>query len=198
MCLLLETIKLEDGKLCNLYYHNQRYNKARRELFSMPEVDLTDLIKIPEEYTSGIFRCRVTYQKQIEKIEFIPHQPREIKSLQIVHDDNIDYSHKYADRLRLQELYNQRGNADEIIIVKKGLVTDCYIGNLVFFDDKKWWTPNSPLLKGTQRQRLLDEGKIHETSITEHNIADYQSVGIINVFYDLQNMPIINTKQISH
>jgi 4-amino-4-deoxychorismate lyase len=33
MCLLLETIKLQNGVLENLYYHNLRMNAAREELF---------------------------------------------------------------------------------------------------------------------------------------------------------------------
>lgn len=197
MCLLLETIKLENGKLVNLKYHNLRYNKARKDLFSLPEQDLGKQIEIPEECKEGIFRCRITYEKQIEKLEFIPHHPREIRSLQIVHDDTIDYSHKYADRSQLQELYKQREKADDIIIVKNGLVTDCFIGNLVFFDGEKWWTPSRPLLNGTQRQKLLDKGKIHATSISENGVFSYESVGIINVFYNLRNMPILKTKQIS-
>ncbi len=42
------------------------------------------------------------------------------------------------------------------LCVKNGLVTDCTIGNLVFFDGTGWVTPDQPLLKGTKRQALLD------------------------------------------
>ena len=198
MSLLLETIKLENGKLVNLKYHNQRFNKARKELFSLPEQDLAELIEIPKNCKNGIFRCRVLYQQKIEKIEFIPHQLRTINTLKIVHDNTIDYSYKYADRSHLQKLYAQRESADEIIIIKNGLVTDCFIGNLVFFDGKKWITPDQPLLEGTQRQKLLDSGKIEKTTITVNDLFSFESIGIINVFYDLETMPRLKKEQILH
>lgn len=197
MSLLLETIKLENGKLINLNYHNQRFNRARKEILSLPEKDLADLIQIPEKFSEGTYRCRVVYQEKIEKIEFIPHQPRMINSLQIVHDNDIVYDHKFADRTNLQKLYKQRGDSDEIIILKNGLVTDCFIGNLVFFDGQKWITPDHPLLRGTQRQKLLDEGQIQEEKITEKDLFNYEMVGIINVFYNLENMPQIAIDMIS-
>lgn len=191
MSLLLETIKIENGKPANLEWHNRRFNKARNDLFSLAELDLKELLVIPESCRTGIFRCRILYGESIDKIEFIPYQPREIRSLQVVRDDSIEYAYKYADRSNLQALYDQRGPADEILIIKKGLVTDCFIGNLVFFDGQKWWTPDQPLLQGTQRQKLLDEEQIYEARITENDLNAYEEVGLINVFFDLNNMPRI-------
>lgn len=198
MCLLLETIKLENGNLVNLKYHNQRFNKARKNLFSLEKEDLSELIQIPEIYKTGLFRCRILYQQEIKKIEFIPHQLKPIKSLQIVTDNTIIYSYKYADRTQLQKLYEQRASADDIIIIKNGLVTDCFIGNLVFFDGKNWLTPKSPLLRGTQRQKLLDEGNIKEAIIAKDELSTFEFVGIINVFYNLGNMSRLNKNQINY
>ncbi len=197
MSLLLETIKIENGKPANLQWHNWRFNKARKELFSLPELDLKELLVIPESCRTGIFRCRIIYGETINKIEFIPHQPREIKSLQVIYDDSIKYAYKYADRSNLQALYNQRGQADEIIIIKRGLITDCFIGNLVFFEGQQWWTPDQPLLQGTQRQKLLAERQIHEARITEKDLIAFEEVGLINVFFDLSTMPRIKKDQIT-
>ena len=197
MSLLLETIKLENGKLVNLKYHNQRFNRARKELFSLPDNDLKDLIQIPGNCMKGIFRCRVIYDDVIRKIEFIPHHPKTIRTLKIVHDNNICYNYKFTNRENLQSLFDQRGDADEIIIVKNGLITDCFIGNLVFFDGKNWLTPDPPLLKGTQRQKLLDEGKIQEAKICEKDVTKFEFVGIINVFYNLENISKLPIDRIS-
>jgi len=49
--------------------------------------------------------------------------------------------------------------ADEVVFIKNGMVTDCSIGNLLFFDGHEWITPYIPLLKGTQRAFLLDKKK---------------------------------------
>ncbi|TDN99154.1 aminotransferase class IV family protein [Sunxiuqinia elliptica] len=198
MSLLLETIKIENGKLLNMVFHNWRFNQARRELFNLPEIDLEQVISIPDDLANITYRCRVLYDQTIQKVEFIPYQTRSIQSLRLVYDDIINYAYKYANRTHLNELFKKRGNADEIIIVKKGLITDCTIGNLVFYDGEKWLTPEQPLLAGTQRQKLLSEGQIKQAKITEKDLSNYQKVGIINAFYLLDNMPSLPINKINN
>ncbi|WP_163714115.1 aminotransferase class IV family protein [Mangrovibacterium lignilyticum] len=198
MCQLLETIKLENGRLFNLKYHNRRMNEARQELFvGCTPVELENEIQVPEDCLNGLYRCRVLYAERIEKIEFIPQHVRSFSSLKLVTHDTIDYHFKYAERSTLNELFAQRGNADEIIIVKNGEITDCTIGNLVFFDGQKWLTPTHPLLNGTQRQKLLETDEIQEKTIHPTDLSSYQKAGIINAFFDLGNMPIIEIEKIS-
>lgn len=42
--------------------------------------------------------------------------------LRLVTCDDIDYAYKSADRSRLEQLLGQRGNADEIIIVRQAML----------------------------------------------------------------------------
>lgn len=197
MSLLFETIKCSDGKLFNIEFHQARFEKARKEYFDIStEIKLWESIEIPEFAKSGLFRCRITYAEQIDKIEFILYQHREIQSLKLVEDDEIDYRFKYANRERLQKLFGNRGSCDDIIIIKNGCVTDSYAANLVFFDGKKWWTPDTPLLAGTQRKKLLTEGKILECRITSSDISKYKKVGLINALNDFEEMPVIDIANI--
>ncbi len=197
MCQLLETIKCRDGILFNLEFHNLRLNKARHEKFGIEEkIDLKNRIEIPENCKTGLFRCRVIYAKEIESVEFIPHQIRKISSLKLVENNSIDYHLKYVDRKILQQLFELRGNCDDILIVKNGCITDSSTANVIFFDGQNWWTPDSPLLVGTQRARLLSEGKITPCKITVNNISNYKMVGLINAFQDFDEMPIIKTERI--
>ncbi|MBK8371293.1 MAG: hypothetical protein IPL20_08025 [Saprospiraceae bacterium] len=46
--------------------------------------------------------------------------------------DDIEYPYKWVERPELDEVFRQKGNADEIIIIRKGWVTDAYYYNLVF------------------------------------------------------------------
>jgi len=194
---LLETIKCNNGKLFNMEFHQARFEKAFKEYFKMStKINLFECIEIPEFAKSGLFRCRVTYSEQIEKIEFIPHQYREIKSLKLLEDNEIDYHFKYAERERLQQLFGNHGDCDDIIIVKNGCVTDSFAANLVFFDGKKWWTPDTPLLAGTQRKKLLTEGQIFERRITTSDISKYSKVGLINALNDFDEMPVIDIANI--
>jgi len=116
--------------------------------------------------------------------------------LKLVRDDKIDYHLKYADRSALNKLLEQKGENDEVIIIKNGMVTDCSIGNLIFFDGHNWNTPDTPLLKGTQRKYLLDKKLIRECNIKEEDIFKYQKVGIINALLNKANMIVLQTENI--
>jgi 4-amino-4-deoxychorismate lyase len=194
---LVESLKLKDGIIQILEYHNNRMNRSMAELFpGSPKVELKAVITIPENCRQGIFKIRVLYDQLIRKIEIEPYQYRSIQSLKVVHHESIDYHLKYTDRQILQELFAQRGNCDDIIIIKNGLVTDSFAANLLFFDDKRWFTPSTPLLKGTKRQFLLDQGIISEKEIREEDIWNYQKAGLINALIDFDEMPVVPVEKV--
>jgi len=197
MCQLLETIKCTDGRLENIEFHQARFSLARKLKFDADnEILLEQQIQVPDFAQTGLFRCRVIYSKQIEKIEFIPHTYRSIASLKLVEDNNIDYHFKYADRKNLERLFKKRGDCDDIIIVKNGLLTDSFAANLVFFDGEKWWTPNAPLLQGTRRAQLLADSLISEARITVTDLPNFQKAGLINAMNSFESMPQIGIEQI--
>lgn len=190
--LLIETIKCLDGRLWNLKFHQRRFDLAHKKCFAGSEgISLRAAIEIPEGCKTGLFKCRVLYSEKIEKVEFLPHSYRSVKSLKLVEDNEIDYHLKFADRERLTSLFNQRDNCDDILIVKNGYITDSYTANTVFWDGTTWWTPDTPLLPGTQRARLLEEGKIKVCRITPGDLLKYTKVGLINAMQDLESMPVV-------
>jgi 4-amino-4-deoxychorismate lyase len=187
MCLLFETIKVKDGLFFNLDLHSKRMNEARKALLhSEDEISLESLLTVPETCKTGIFKCRVDYDHYIHKIEFVPYVAREIKTLKIVHDHNISYKFKFAERTQLEKL-KKRTKKDEILIVKNGLITDTSFSNIVFFDGKKWFTPDSPLLNGTKRQELLRKGMIFEKRIRLSHLKRYSKVRLINAMLDFDD-----------
>lgn len=197
MSRLLETIQCKNGKLFHLSFHQTRMKRAAFELFGKPlDFNLTDLIAIPDEYQTGLFRCRVLYSSQIEKIEFLPHRYRKIESLKLIENNAIDYHLKYTDRSTLQYLFERKEECDDILIIKNGCITDSFAANTVFYDGETWWTPDTPLLEGTQRERLLKQGKIRLGRITPASLSKYIKVGLINAMQDLENMPLIAIENI--
>ncbi len=178
-------------------FHQARFENSQNEYFGItPKIKLIEIIDIPEFAKNGLFRCRVNYSKQIDSIEFIPHQYREIKSLKLVVDNEIDYRFKYCNREKLNRLFEKRGICDDIIIEKNGCVTDSFAANLVFWDGEKWWTPDTSLLSGTQRAKLLNEGKILKCRITANDISKYKKAGLINALNNLEEMPVIDVANI--
>ncbi|HAH25123.1 MAG TPA: hypothetical protein DCL77_15430 [Prolixibacteraceae bacterium] len=190
---LVESMKLKDGIIQNLEFHQIRLNRSMDELFPEAEkIDLIHQISIPQNFTGGIFKVRVVYSQTIDQIEIEPYQYRSIQSLKVVYHESIDYHLKYTDRQILQELYAQRADCDDIIIVKNGLVTDSFAANLLFFDGRGWFTPSTPLLRGTKRQLLLDQGIVVEKEIREEDIKSYQKVALINAMIDFEEMPVVD------
>lgn len=197
MCQLLETIKCKDGILFNMEFHQSRFEKAQKEYLGIsPKINLIDEIAVPEFAKNGLIRCRVTYSKQIDSIEFFPYQFRKINSMKLIEHNEIDYRFKYSDREKLDLLFEERGNCDDIIIVKNGYLTDSFVANLVLFDGEKWWTPDTPLLLGTQRAKLIQEKKIFESRITINDFSKYKKIGLINALNDFEEMQFVSIENI--
>ena len=177
MPLLLETIKIEDGEVSNLSYHQARCDESRKALFnSTDRLDLSSLIQAPPK---GLYRCRILYDEKIHSIEYIPYSPKEIHTLKIVSSD-LEYDHKYANRDALNKLLQTQPDADDILIEKHGYLTDTTIANIAFYDGKQWFTPEKPLLKGTMRAKLLDERFLHTRNIKKEDLKNYTQVALMN------------------
>ncbi|MEW6654557.1 MAG: aminotransferase class IV [Bacteroidota bacterium] len=193
---LLETIKLSGRRLCNLEYHQKRFNNARRDLFGLnDEIDLSSTIKIPASVSESVFKVRVLYSQIIRDIEFHPYSIRNISSLQFVNGDEIEYNYKYEDRSSLQKLLC-KCTADEILIIKNGFLTDTSYSNVVLSKDGKFYTPSTYLLNGTKREKLLNDKILLEKDITLQDIPKYEKIFLINSMIDISDQPGISVTQI--
>lgn len=198
MSLLFETIKIDNSIVCNIDFHNDRMNRSRKALFNADDFfDLKKLIAVPKEMKSGIVRCRILYDKEIRKIEFFKYSPRVIRSLKLIECNDIDYSFKFDDRTKLNELLKQKGNADDILIVKNKFITDTSFSNIVFHDGKKWITPSTPLLQGTKRTQLLKEKIIKEDEIKVSNLRNFSKAVLINAMVGFEEGNYISMSNIS-
>jgi 4-amino-4-deoxychorismate lyase len=190
-------MRTHGGEIQNLRYHQQRFERTRETMFGKSDHPLlSDLIPVPEEYRQGTFRCRLLYGPEMEELEFLPHNPLNVSSLRIVHSEEIGYAHKSADRRALKTLFETRGKCDDILIIKKGRLTDSYLANVVLLKGRTWYTPDSPLLPGTMRAALLDEGKIKEWPIMESDIRSFRKIRLINALNPLETSPDIDIRQI--
>ena len=189
---LFETIKIENGKIFNLEWHNQRLNKSRFEFFrEKNELQLEDYITPPQK---GLFRCRVLYNSTILSVDYFPYKEKTIKNFKVV-KSHIDYHLKYDDRSELNKLLEDALNYDEIIIEKNGLLTDTTIANIAFFDGEDWVTPITPLLEGTTRARLVKEGFLKLKEIKKENIKNYSHFALMNAMIGFQIQKSINIRQ---
>ncbi|UNM95187.1 aminotransferase class IV [Ignatzschineria rhizosphaerae] len=181
----LETIKLEGGFFSALSFHQARMDATRAIFFDNPEplsLPLA-LMKAGSIPPKGLYRTRVIYSDKIELIEFIPYEKREVTSLKLI-EANIDYSFKYEKRPELNTLFQQKKKCDDILITKKGYLTDTSIANIALLKNGTWYTPKSPLLKGTKRAALLHHGLVIEDDIHQDNLQGYESIRLFNAMIE--------------
>jgi 4-amino-4-deoxychorismate lyase len=181
MSRLVETIKIQNGRVYNLPFHQFRFDQTRKDVFNeTKKISLREKIIQQGLPGKGLFKCRVEYEPDIIKIEFLSYQFPKVSTLKLVHDDHIFYDHKWVDRPALDSLFLQKGTASEIIIIKGGKVTDGYYYNIVFEKSGTLFTSDTPLLAGTQRSSLLKKGIIKEKEIRETDIFLFEKIHLIN------------------
>jgi len=70
MSQLVETIKVENGMLLNISFHNERMIRSIYEIFGLRnEADLKKIINIPAFARKGVYKCRVEYDDKTTKQE---------------------------------------------------------------------------------------------------------------------------------
>ncbi|OJV18324.1 MAG: hypothetical protein BGO21_22450 [Dyadobacter sp. 50-39] len=196
--LCFETICVENRQFKNLSYHEARLNKTRRELWGYDDNwDLARLLEIPDTVDDRIHKCRVAYNLNIDNIRWEPYAHRDIRKIRRVYHDEIDYRYKYDNREGLNALFAQRGDADEILIIKNGLVTDSNFCNVAFFNGDRWLTPANPLLPGTQRAFLLDEGMVEPAEIRESDMTKFSRIRLFNAMVDWAHAPELDVSLIA-
>lgn len=196
MCLLFETLKAENGTICNIDYHQKRVNRTFAALFPGKEpVNLSNAVcglLIPEK---GLFRVRITYGAETSKTEIFPYIRRSIRRLILIEAAGVSYPYKYDDRTALTIHAKNLPADSEPLFTVNGNVTDTSFSNTAFFDGEKWFTPDTCLLRGTKRDFYLDNGFMSERRITAEDIYKYEKVSLINAMCDIGDI-ILNTGDI--
>jgi 4-amino-4-deoxychorismate lyase len=191
MSQLIESIKLVDGNFCNLFYHEQRMIRSLKELFGVDdEIHLEKFLTTLEAPKKGLYKCRVVYDDATRDVEFIPYQPKTIRTLKVVHHNRISYEFKFANRKTIDKLFEKRAECDDILIVKNGKVTDSSFSNIVFKTGKDWITPWHPLLQGTMRSKLIENNQITPEKIMEEDIRSFESFKLINAMMEFDGPEI--------
>ena len=194
--MFIETIKILNGKIYNIGWHNQRFNQTRYDIFGIDKsINLIEYINPPP---IGLFRCRIVYAIDIISIEYIPYSPKISKLFKIV-QSNIEYKYKYSNRDKLNSLKESANRYDDIIIEKNGLLTDTTIANIAFFNGREWVTPKTPLLRGTIMAKLLNIGFLIPKDINSDDLKHFSNFALMNAMigFQIQKNTIIyiNTKE---
>lgn len=183
---LFETIKCENRQLLNLKYHNNRLNNSRTEIYGRLEsVHLMEVIEVPDWVGEGVYRCRVSYDEDIKKVEFFEYQYKNPKRIKLIEDASIDYHLKYEDRSVFNTYLADNKGFDDILFLQNGFLTDTTYTNIALFDGTQWVTPKTYLLNGTKRQYLLDNQILVEESVSINDLQKFYKIAFINAMREL-------------
>jgi len=177
---LLETISLRNGTLENLEYHQQRVDKALQHFKSAQKIHLQTLLQ-DAPITKEQLRCRIVYNNKSIDISYHPYKVRDFKTFKLIElPSSFEYSFKYANREYFDTLHTSYPEYDEFILHKDGLVVECSIANLAFEFEGRLYTPQNVLLKGTMREKLLNEKKIITKDISLQSIQSHTTFYMLN------------------
>jgi len=176
-----ETIKCDDYEVLNLSYHCKRIANT-----IALNINLQDYIYPP---SSKLFKCKVIYNDEgIVDVQYSEYKKREIKTFKILFDDEIEYFKKSINRAKIDSLFEKRDSCDEIIILKNGIVQDTSIANIAILYKGTWITSKSCLLKGTTRDRYLNDNLLIEKDITLEMLKATKKIALMNAMIDFDEI----------
>ena len=191
MCRFVESIKIQDGDFKRLQLHQARLQKAMACFYpNKKEIDLAESLRNTDFPTQGLFKCRVVYDSEIRQVEFAPYNKREIRSLKLVETDMESHAYKLEDRNEFNAAFAKRGDCDDVLLVKNGLLTDTSYCNIALYDGENWYTPRIPLLYGVNRTQLLEEGKLIEKDIKPVELLNFRYISLFNAMIEFGELKL--------
>jgi len=186
--ILFETVKI-DKFAQNLTYHQRRIDLAYKNFFKSQS--LLNLEQILQNAPSDkIYRAKIIYNKDgLQELNYYPYKRKTVNSIALIEAPNIDYKYKYLKREIFEKL-SIIYKADEYLITQNGFLTDTTIANIALFDANSnlWHTPKRALLKGTTRQRYLEQKRIEEKEIHYKDLKNYSKIALLNAMVDWQEL----------
>ena len=174
----IETFMLRGGELIAGEFHRERMLRTLREqgaetsstflqslLSTSPWREVEAYLTGQQVLPATTYRLTLEYSLAgLSAIRLIPYCKRTIRALRpILLPDGFDYSYKYADRRFFERVKAELASDEEPLFVRPdGSITDTSFTNVLIETEAGYLTPTRPLLRGTQREGLLQAGLITE------------------------------------
>ena len=182
---LFESIRVEGGQTHLLQYHQARIERSYPQLFQKKcSWKLESML--PDLPMTGLHKLRFLYNDRAFTFELVPYNARKIETLKCVEINTYNYDLKLTDRSGIDQAFALRGDCDDVLMTKNGLITDASYANIVLFDGTDWVTPAVPLFEGVQRSYLLDNKKIQPATIRLEDLIRYKGFQLINAMNGLE------------
>ena len=199
MSQFFESIRVKDGIAEQLGFHQLRVNKTLKAFdASNHSIELASIVQQLVLPADGLFKLRISYDLNGNyEAKCNSYQYRQINDFALVDIKGHRYDYKYANRDWINEALAQSGK-DEIMMHDAGFIKDCSYTNIVFYDGANWYTPHSPLLEGTQRTKLIQEGIIITKVLHVDELPNFQKFKCINAMIGWEDAINYPTHLINH
>ncbi len=190
-----ETLKIQNRKIENIPFHQERIDRTFKVFY--PDFQPISLKNLEEDFPAeeALTKCKLTYNGTFFDLKCTPYQEVVQAAFKVVDAGDFTYSFKYTQRDFFRDIKAQFPN-HEIIFTKNGKVTDTTYSNLVFQSGNGWFTPDTPLLKGTKREFLLENNSITEKRIDVDELKQFKKFKLINSMLDLETSALYDTDKI--
>ncbi|MFT4739162.1 MAG: 4-amino-4-deoxychorismate lyase [Paraglaciecola sp.] len=185
----IESIACIDGYYPLLEKHQERVNRTFKKFYNSSAILHLEPL-LPTINTAGKYKMRIAYNELEHTLEQSTYQQKVTHSIKVMEVPKFDYQYKFHDRTQLDHLYEEKGDASDILIICDGKITDSYYANVCLYDGCSWWTPDSFLLNGVKRQSLIETGKVKETALTKSDLLSFQKLSLVNALLDLEEIEI--------
>ena len=179
----------------HIQWHNARVNRTLHELFGITSsFNLRKYITVPDQHRHGLVKCRVTYDRSgIQDISYQSYSIRQVDNCAVTSiPQDITYHHKWIQRDTLDVIRAKVSTYDEVIMIRGGMVTDAYYYNIVIQENGLFYTPETHLLPGVMRAKLLAQEKIKVSQISINRLYAADAVYFINALTPLGQLRVGN------
>ena len=177
---VFESINVIHGEAQHLIYHRQRMQRTAFALWGIQTSYHNLSQAIGALPCSGQWKCKVAYHHEQLDVTMQPYHIQPLQKLLAIEQNDIAYPYKYTDRQVFDSYAHWITPGSDILFLRQGLLTDTMYANVILWDGHQWFTPATPLLQGTKRQFLLDQGLLIERNIMIQDILHYQQISLIS------------------
>lgn len=185
MSLLFESIRIDSGQAPLLELHQQRLEKTYQVNFNQAcPWKLSRLV--PKSTSTTRLKWRFSYGATDYTSAILPYRSQSIRSLRCVEIQEYAYPYKWTDRSFIDQAFQNRGEADDVLFLQNGWLRDTSYCNIALFDGRQWYTPNPPLFPGVERQKQIEQKKLMPKQIHWRDLPNFESFVLMNAMRPME------------
>lgn len=177
---VFESIAVMDGRYLNVPGHLARMQKTAKALWGIELPDDYLEKRLPAFSRDGLYKCRFMYDAQHYAMELTRYTSKYIQQLVLTEVPEMVYDFKYSDRSEINNYTRSLGKGMDVLFTRNGYLMDTSYCNVALYKEGTWYTPEMPLLQGTQRAVGLKDGLLKQALIHRNDLHSFERITLFN------------------